>query len=445
MKLLLILPDAKMHKLKIGRYVCSFREAPLTLTTLAALTPGDVHVRFVDGSIEPIPLDYPADLVGISVLTGTSLRAYEISRHFRSRGIPVVMGGVHVTIMKEEARQHADTIVLGMAERIWPVIIADFKNGKMKDVYFDEGWPPDDILGGVPSPRIDLLRRHRYAVPDTVQATRGCKHKCDFCSVSSVWPRYYKRPVPDVIRDIERLPGKRIAFNDVSLVDDLDYAKELFKAMIPLKRKWGGLATTLVGRDNELLDLMQKSGCVYLLLGLESSNQRILRDIHKGFNKDDDYDELMRNLHERGISVQGCFVFGFDEDDRTVFKDTVQRVLDLQIDIPRYSIYTPYPGTALFKRMKSENRILSDNWDNYDTMHVVFQPAKMSPEELYAGFKWAYRETFRFSNILKRTVLQSRTSPLINFVGNLAYRIFVKRLYNEERFRFPYTEYRPLF
>lgn len=434
------MPDAKMHKLKIGSYICSFREAPLTLTTLAALTPDGFDIRIVDGSIEPIPLDYPANLVGISVLTGTAVRAYEISMHFRKRGIPVVLGGVHTTIMMEEARQHADAVVIGLAERTWPKLLHDFQEGKMKDIYTDNDWPEGDILPNVPAPRIDLLRRSRYVVPSTVQATRGCRHRCDFCSVSAVWPRYYKRPIEDVIRDIKRLPGTRVAFNDVSLVDDVDYSKELFKAMIPLKKKWGGLATTLVVRDAELLDLMQKSGCVYLLLGLESSNQKILRDIHKGFNKEDDYEELMRNLHERGISVQGCFVFGFDEDNKLVFEETVQRVSDLHIDIPRYSIYTPYPGTALFQKMQSENRILSYNWDNYDTMHVVFEPAKMSPEELYEGFKWAYRETFKLSNILNRTIFQNKTSPLINFVGNLAYRIFVKRLYSERRFMFPYSD-----
>lgn len=438
MKVLLIMPDAHMHKLRIGSFVRSFREAPLTLTTLAALAPSnEFEFKLVDESIDKVPLDYPADLVGISLITGTSCRGYGYAKHFRKRGIPVVLGGVHVTILPDEAAQHADAIAIGMAERTWPKLLEDFASGIMEKVYEESG-PDDFILRGVPSPRIDLQRRSGYMVPDTVQATRGCKHQCDFCSVPAVWPGFYKRPIEDVVQHIKSLPGRYIAFNDVSLVDDREYAKELFTAMIPLKKTWGGLATTMISRDPELLELMQKSGCAYLLLGLESANQKTLCNIAKGFNKEDEYKEVIGTLHAHGISVQGCFVFGFDEDDHTIFEQTVERVLELKIDIPRYSIYTPYPGTRLFKRLSEENRILTKFWENYDTMHVVFQPARMSPEELYNGFKWAYRETFRIRHIAKRTILQTETPSLINFVGNLAYGVFVKRLYNEERFRNPY-------
>ncbi len=439
MKILMIMPDAHMHKLRIGSFTRSFREAPLTLTTLAALAPSDqFHFKLIDESIDKVPLDYPADLVAISVITGTACRAYEYAKYFRRRSIPVVLGGVHVTILPGEAAQYADTIVIGMAEKTWPQLLKDFSLNKMKKVYRDDRLPDDFTLKGVPSPRIDLQRRSGYMIPDTVQATRGCKHQCDFCTVPSVWPGFYKRPVSDVISHIQSLPGKYIAFNDVSLVDDREYAKELFTAMIPLKKRWGGLATTMVSRDLELLELMKKSGCIYLLLGMESANQKTLCSISKGFNKENEYREVVKTLHEYGISLQGCFVFGFDEDDSSIFETTVQRVLDLKIDIPRYSIYTPYPGTRLFKRLSEENRILTLNWENYDTMHVVFQPAKMSPEELYRGFKWAYEKTFQLTHIAKRTILQSETPSLINFFGNLCYRIFVKRLYHEERFARPY-------
>lgn len=439
MNILLIMPDAHMHKLRFGPFVRSMREAPLSLPTLAALTPNHdgTKIHIVDGSVSPIPMDAEADLVGISVITGTANTAYRIADHYRARKIPVVLGGVHVSILPGEAMRHADSIVIGMGERTWPQLVTDFKAGRLQKVYRDHP-PEDDFIHGVPTPRRDLIRKSGYMMPNTVHATRGCKRICDFCTVPVAWPHYYKRPVCDVIADIRSIPSRYICFNDVSLADDIDYAKELFSAMIPLKKKWGGLTTVDVVNHPDLLDLMQKSGCAYLLLGFESVNQSNLLEIHKGFNKSTDYRRVMNTLHACGIVVQGCFVFGLDEDDQSVFQTTVDQVLDLKVDIPRYSIYTPYPGTTLFKRMLAEKRILSFNWDDYDTMHVVIKPARMSPDELYNGFKWAYRETFRMRHVLKR-FNGIRLTSLVNFVGNLTYRIFVKRLYHEPRFAHPYS------
>lgn len=439
MKILLLMPDAHMHKLKIGRHVRSMREAPLSLTILAALLPEarDIEWKIVDGSVDAIPLDEEADLVGISVLTGTAVRAYQMADHFRRRGIPVVLGGVHVTILPGEAMQHADAILIGMAERTWPRLIEDFRQGRMAKVYRDE--PPEgEWLAGVPAPRRALMRRSGYMMPNTVHATRGCMRACDFCAVPVVWPRYYRRPVADVVADVRSIDGGLFCFNDVSLVDDLDYARELFTALIPLKKKWGGLATVEIAKHPDLLELMRKSGCVYLLLGFESVNQLNLRGIHKGFNKAEGYGRVMEALHGHGITVQGCFVFGLDGDDRSVFTETVEQVLELKVDIPRYSLYTPYPGTALFKRLAAEDRILSFNWEDYDTMHVVIKPQQMTPQELYDGFKWAYRETFRYGHIFRR-VAGLRLTSAVNLIGNMTYRIFVKRLYHEARFAQPYS------
>ena len=437
MKILLIMPDAHMHTLRVGPFTRSMREAPLTLTTLAAMVPEDVEVKLVDGSVDKIPLDEDADLVGISAITGCAPAAYDLARHYRGRGIPVVLGGVHVTILPGEALPHADAIVIGRGERAWPRLIEDFRAGRMRRVYREEDLP-GHVLTGVPVPRRDLQRRSGYMLPNTVQATRGCKRICDFCTVNAVWPRYLKRPVADVVRDIRAIKGNRFGFNDVSLVDDVEYAKELFTAITPLRKKWGGLVTADSLHNTELLDLMARSGCVYLLVGFESGNQETLRGIHKGFNKTLDYRELITGLQRRGISVQGCFVFGFDHDEKDVFAKTVQLVQDLRVDIPRFSLYTPYPGTTLFKRMMDAGRILSYNWNDYDTMHVVIRPERMTPEELYAGFKWAYRETFRLHRALRRISRPDIRSG-INFVGNLAYRIFVRRLYGEPRFATPYT------
>jgi len=442
MKLLLIMPDAHMHKLRIGPLVRSMREAPLTLTTLAALTRRDstIDMHLVDESVQRVPLGYRADIVGISAITGCASRAYELARHFRDRGIPVVLGGIHVTILPDEAKAHADAIVIGPAERTWPRLIADFRAGQLKPVYRDaDSDADDDPLSGIPPPRRDLQRNWAYNVPNTVQATRGCKRACDFCTVPVVWPRQYLlRPVGDVIADIKTTRGKLLAFNDVSLVDDPAYAEELFTAMIPLKKRWGGLVTADIMRRPHLVELMAQSGCVYLLIGFESVNGSSLCRISKGFNKPERYKDLMQLLHQWGISVQGCFVFGFDEDEEDVFAATVERVNELKIDIPRYSLYTPYPGTRLFRRLMAEERILSYNWNDYDTMHVVIRPKLMTPDELYAGFKWAYKKTFTIRNIARR--LDGLTfNTAVNFAGNLTYRIFVKRLYTEARFATPYS------
>ena len=443
MRILLIMPDAHMHKLRIGPFLRSMREAPLTLTTLAALVPPlpDIDVKLVDGSVDAIPMDEPADLVGISVITGCARPAYALARHFRRRGIPVVLGGVHVTILPGEAIQHADSIVIGRAEQAWPRLIEDFRAGGLKRVYREDPLE-DDVLTGVPSPRRDLQRQSGYMLPNTIQATRGCKRVCDFCTVNAVWPGYLKRPVADVIRDIRNLRGRNFGFNDVSLVDDVEYARELFTAIAPLRKRWGGLVTADSLQNTELLDLMARSGCVYLLVGFESGDQATLQGIRKSFNKTLHYHDLIGSLQQRGITVQGCFVFGFDHDDSGVFESTVQLVQDLGLDIPRYSLYTPYPGTPLFQRMQAENRILSYNWDDYDTMHVVINPRQMTPEELYRGFKWAYKETFRLDRVIKR-VSRLDIRCAINFVGNLAYRIFVRRLYSEPRYATPYSLHEP--
>lgn len=441
MKLLMIMPDAHMHKLHLGPHVRSMREMPLSLCTLAALTPPEVKVRLVDGSVDPIPRDADADLVAISLITGCANSGYELADHFRARGIPVVLGGVHVTILPGEAIRHADAIVIGRGEQAWPRLLEDFRRGRLQRVY-EEYAIGDGVLAQVPPPRRDLHRRSGYMLPDTVQATRGCKKVCDFCTVPAVWPDFLKRPVADVIRDIRLTRGRYLVFNDVSIAEDPDYAKELFRAMIPLKKQWGGLATVDIAHDPELLELLRASGCRYLLFGFESDSRTVLQDIRKGFNKPVDYDILVRTMHDLGISVQGCFVFGFDHDTTETFQRTVERVNALRIDIPRYSLYTPYPGTELFRRLHREGRILSYNWDDYDTMHVVIQPARMTPEELYRGFKWAYRETFKIGSIVRR-MRGLTTNSAINALGNLTYRRFVRRLYREPRFAQPWSVARP--
>jgi radical SAM superfamily enzyme YgiQ (UPF0313 family) len=408
------------------------------MPVLAALAPEELNISFtlIDESIDKIPLDTDADLVAISAITGTALRAYQLADHFRGRGIPVVLGGVHVSLLPDEAQCHADSIVIGPAEESWPRLLRDYAAGKLQKRYRDNKQQSPWLH--LPPPRYDLLRRSGYMVPDTIMATRGCRQACDFCTIPALGVGYAKRPIGEVLRDIKAAPSQFIVFNDVSLVDDTEYSMELFTAMLPLKKRWGGLATTKLIEHPHLISLMAQSGCNYLLFGFESFYQGALKEIHKGFNFNRDYEKLIQELHTYNISVQGCFIFGFDHDDATVFAATVDRINELKIDIPRFSILTPYPGTELYRTLSAENRIISNNWDDYDTMHVVFKPEQMTPDELYRGFKSAYRETFKMAHIIRRTC-GWKLSSLINFLGNMNYRNFSRRLAGHSRYKHPYT------
>lgn len=421
------MPDAHIHRLSLGPIKMSFREAPLTLTTLAALVPTelDADVSIIDESIQTIAFNPGYDLVAISCLTGTAVRAYDIADQFRAMGISVVLGGVHVTLKPEEAQAHADAIVIGFAETTWPQLLRDFVNDRLQHSY--EGTSVQ--LANLPIPRRDLQKQFGYMAPNTVFATRGCKRLCDFCSVAAVPFGWYTRPIGDVLDEIRQIPSRRFVFNDVNLTEDRSYARELFSAMIPIGKKWGCLSTVDIANDDELLDLMKRSGCIYVLIGFETLGLTALADMGKRANGHTDYRMAVEKLHQLGMIVQGCFILGLDQDDKDVFAKTVQAVHELAIDIPRFAIYTPYPGTSAFLRMKSTGRLLHEYWPHYDTQHVVFQPACMTPSELDTGFKWTYQQTFSLRSITQRT-LGSKHFP-ITFLGNLAYRMYVRRLQGE--------------
>jgi len=428
-KILLILPDGRVHKISFAGFSRSMREAPLTLTTLAALTPEDLDVGYqiIDGSVEAIPEKSDANIVGISVLTGTSVQAYALADQFKKNGSLVALGGVHVTLMPAEAALHADVIFTGPAEGTWPQFLKDYSNGSYKSRY-DANFSPKAVFS-LPEPHRFLQPKGRYNIPNTVCATRGCIHSCDFCSITALKNKYQKRSISEVISEIQGIPGRLFAFNDVSLADDPEYLNNLCDSLIPLNKRWGGLATTKLLEKPELVDKMAKSGCRYLLVGFESISGYSLAETGKRFNKSDQYKEFMSLVHSCGIVIQGCFIFGFDHDHREVFQKTIEEVHRLKIDIPRYAILTPYPGTKTFLRLQKENRIISYNWSDYDTTKVVFRPKNMSGQELFDGYRNAYRESYRILPILKRSSGKG-LSGLINLVGNLTYRRYVKKLYN---------------
>lgn len=427
LRVVLISPKGPLYRHRGGIFRRSLRYMPLTLPTLASLIPDDVDVELtcVDEGIEEADPGLEADLVGMTVITGTATRAYELAARFRGRGIPVVLGGPHVTLVPEDARPHADALVVGYAETTWPTLLRDLRDGRLRARYDQE---PDLDLSGLPLPDRSVLPRRRYLTSDVFEATRGCVHACDFCVVPSAWGRRpYRKPVADVVADLRAQGARRAIFVDLNLIADREYARTLFEALVPLRIQWYGLATTLLGDDRALLDLAAESGCRGLLMGLESISRRNLRASRKGFNDPDRYPELVRRLHDRGIALQGCFVFGLDEDRPDVFEETAGLAVEIGIDLPRFAILTPFPGTDLYRRLESEGRILTRDWELYDGQHVVFRPRNMTVDELQRGTERAWRMAYGWRATWHR--LRRTAAPWHVAVStNLAYRHYARNL-----------------
>jgi len=427
MKVALLSPKGPLYRNRGGIFKKSLRYQPLTLTTLAALAPPELGIDFAlyDEGIADIPADLDVNLVGLTVITGSSVRAYELARHYRTRGIAVVLGGPHVTLMPQEAQQHADAICVGYAEETWPQLLRDFAHGRMRPRY-DQGH--DFTLTNLPFPRRELLDKRHYLTQAVFEATRACAHDCEFCVVPTAWGRrQFQKPVSHVVEDIRRFGKRRIIFIDLNLISDRAYAAELFTALIPLNIRWFGLSTSLIGRDRELMELTARSGCAGLLIGFESICDSSLGDIRKRFNDPTLYRSLITDLHALGISIQGCFVFGHDHDTTDVFDETVQFCVDTGIDLPRFAILTPFPGTPLHQRLDREGRILSKNWELYDGQHVVYRPAGMTPRELQVGHEKAWRDVYSYGSMLRR-LATSRTQLPIAVMANLGYRYYAQHL-----------------
>lgn len=427
LRIALLSPRGPLYRHRGGIWKKTMRYAPLTLTTLASLVPPEIpaDVRVVDEGVDEIdPERIDADLVGISAITGTAPRAYDIAARLRQRGLPVVLGGVHPTLMPEEAARHADSVVVGYAEESWPQLLRDFVAGRMARRYDQR---PDLNLANLPFPRRELYDGGLVNVAHTVEATRGCIYQCEFCVVPAAWGRPLQKPVADVVADIRQMRAKRVIFLDLNLIAEPAYAKELFAALIPLRITWGGLVTTTIAWDDDLLDLAARSGCQGLLVGFESLNQASLIEAKKAFNMRRDYHEVVRKIHDRRIALMGCFVFGFDHDTLRTFDETVDFVMASRMDLPRYAIAVPFPGTALYRRLKSEGRITTENWSLYDGQHVVFEPRNMTAAELLDHTRRAWKQTYRYAAICKR-LSGSRTRLPIAVPANLGYRFYAYHL-----------------
>jgi len=429
MKLVLISPKGPLYRHRGGIFKRSLRYMPLTLPTLASLIPPELgaEVHLIDEGIADLdPAAIAADLVGLTVITGTAVRSYELAAAFRARGVPVVLGGPHVTLVPEDAQPHADTVVVGYAEESWPELLRDFAAGRMRPRYDQR---PGLSLAGMPMPRRDLLPRRRYLTDDVFEATRGCIHRCDFCVVPAAWgTKPFQKPVEEVVEEIRRKGARKLIFVDLNLIADRGYAACLFAALIPLRVQWYGLATVLLGQDPELLSLAQRSGCKGILMGLESISRENLRASKKGFNSPERYQELVAALHRHGIALQGCFVFGLDHDTPEIFLETARFAVEARIDLPRFAVVTPFPGTALYHRLESEGRILTRNWELYDGQHVVFQPARMSVEELQRGIETAWRYAYSVPSMMKRLAASPSPWP-VRLGTNLGYRFYAHNLH----------------
>ena len=376
-----------------------FRVLMLFRLCVAACMPPYVETRIIDEEVEPVDFETDADLIGISFMTYNAPRAYEIADRFRhEKGKAVIVGGYHPTFMPEEAKQHADAVCIGEAEGNVPRIMADFTAGSLKQFYRSE--PVD--LAGLPRPDLALIRKQDYAPVDVLQATRGCNYKCNFCSVSAFHHhRFRVRPIAEVIDELKSL-GRYVLFMDDNIIGDRDYAKRLFAEMIPLGKRWFSQCTVGIAEDEELLHLASRSGCQGLFIGFETLSQDGLRSLKKKANLGKDYLGAVRRLHAAGIAIGAGFMFGGDEDTPDVFEQTLEFLLEANIETLQATRLTPFPGTALFAELDRHERIFDKNWAHYDFNNVVFQPLRMRCETLDQGVAWVLRQFHTRRRVARR-------------------------------------------
>ena len=431
MKILLVLPAGKAVQVTRDRprvpRRAMLRFSVLPLTTVAALTPAKHDVRIVDENVEPLDYDTPCDVVGISYMTALAPRAYEMAGEFRRRGKIVVAGGYHPTLCTEEVAQHFDAVVVGDAEGAWERVVRDIEDGRLcscaslkrrtKDGTKATALPrsaatpariyrskSDSVILHTPIPRRDLLAhtaRH-YATINAVQTGRGCRHACRYCSVTVFHGRQYRRrPVADVIAELQTIPRSFI-FVDDNIIADRDCAMELFRALIPLRKRWVSQCSILIADDAELLRLAHAAGCRGLFIGIETVSEANLAAMNKQFNDTSRYAERLARIRRVGIGVIAGMIVGLDGDGARVFERTLRFLQQTRIDAVQVNILTPLPGTPLFADMEQAGRMTDRDWSRYDYRHVVFRPARMTAEDLQAGADWLYAQFYRLDRILRR-------------------------------------------
>ena len=387
------------------KYIRTWQMEPLAPAVLAGLTPKDVDVRFYDDRMEVIPYDEPADLVAISVETYTARRAYEIATEYRRRGVPVVMGGFHATLVPDEVAQYAESVVIGEAEGLWPQVIDDFRSGRLQPVY-RAGQRPS--LAG---PRADrsIFAGKRYLPLGLVEAGRGCHFKCEFCAIQSYFSSTQtRRPPEEVCEEVQRMKKPLYFFVDDNITSNLDQAKELYRRLIPLKIRWVSQASINVAHDDEFLRLIKASGCQGLLIGFETLNPENLRRMQKSFNTmKGGYEVALENLRRHGIRLYVTFIVGYDHDSLRALDEVIAFAERHRFYIVAFNHLTPFPGTPLYDRLQSDGRLLFDRWwldPAYRYGMVPYTPLGMSADEVKEGCIRARKEFYSFRSIARRSV-----------------------------------------
>jgi radical SAM superfamily enzyme YgiQ (UPF0313 family) len=377
---------------------------PLGLATLAAYLSPEDRAVIVDEHVEPLTLDDAPELVVIQVYITNACRAYRIADHYRSKGAFVCLGGLHVTSLPEEAAVHADAIFLGPGEQTFREFLEQFRAGKPERVYISTA---GRTLERVPPVRRDLIRRNYYLVPNSIVVTRGCPQHCDFCYKDAFFQGgrgFYTQRVEDALAEIERLPGRHLYFLDDHLLGDRRFAEALFDGMKGMRRLFQGAATVDSILRGDLIERAAEAGLRSIFVGFETLTPENLKRSNKRQNLGRDYKAVANRLHSLGIMINGSFVFGMDDDGQDVFERTVDWAIEHGITTATFHIQTPYPGTQLHARMVREGRMLTRDWNLYDTRHVVYRPTRLEPEALKAGYDWAYREFYRWSSIARASL-----------------------------------------
>lgn len=373
----------------------------LNLAIIAAFTPPDIEVEIVDESVEPINYDTDADLVGITAMTNIAPAAYRIAEKFRRRGKTVVLGGVHVTVVPEEAAAHCDAVLVGEAEYLWPQLLEDYRHRRLQKLYRSDRLFP---MQGAPLPRRDLLKLERYLIPHTVETARGCPFDCEFCSVSRIAGRAYRfRPIDEVIAELRTLKNRWVFFIDDIINGNPKRAARLFEAMIPLKMHWAGQATVQIGEDPELLELARASGCTVLFIGFESFSNPKLKKLGQLAHWRERFFRIVERMHEKKIGIWGGFVFGFDSDRLQTLEETLRIACEAKLEFAQFSALTPLPGTALYHRLHAEGRLRENDWSQFDFGNVVFETKNMSCEELKQALAEAWGGFYNWRSVIQRT------------------------------------------
>jgi len=410
MKLTIVFPSVGR---KPGRpYVRAWQMEPLSAAVLASLTPEDIDVCFYDDRVEPIPFEEPTDLVVLSVETFTALRAYRIARQFRRRGVPVVLGGYHVTLLPQEAQAEADAIVVGDAEPVWQSLLNDFRHGRLQPRYDGRG---RRVLSGI-RPRREIFAGKKYQNITLVESARGCNFQCDFCSITAFHGGSQNhRPAHEVAAEMAATGSRRFFIVDDNIVSQPQKARELCRALIPLRINWVGQASIHIARDAELLKLLVQSGCRGLLIGMESLDPATLRDMGKEWNlAEGSYADSLRRFRDHGLAIYGTFVFGYDNDDADVIRRSVDFAVEQKLFLAAFNHLIPFPGTPLFKRLRDEGRMLSPHWwldADSRVGDVTFVPRRLSPQRLQELCLQARRDFYRYGSLLRR---------MTDFKANLA-------------------------